>query len=167
MQTILEHSGSKAAVVSSKLFPKVAKFCSDATHLVMRMDDLFCIPPAVLPTGTSQADFAAAPGRDMLKAKPDLETITQLSPAEDDLSSIIYTSGTTGASKGVMLTHKNITTTAYACRRQFVRIVPGYRMLSILPMSHSYEFTIGLILVSSLFSRSLFAKPRRRASCCL
>lgn len=146
MQTILEHSGSKAAVVSSKLFPKVAKFCSDSTHLVMRMDDLFCIPPAVLPTGTSQADFAAAPGRDMLKAKPDLETITQLSPAEDDLSSIIYTSGTTGASKGVMLTHKNITTNAYACRRQFVRIVPGYRMLSILPMSHSYEFTIGLIL---------------------
>lgn len=64
---------------------------------------------------------------------------------ENDLCSIIYTSGTTGKSKGVMLSHKNIVWTA---QQSWViqNIVPGDRFLSVLPLSHTFENTLGLIL---------------------
>jgi long-chain acyl-CoA synthetase len=64
---------------------------------------------------------------------------------ENDLCSIIYTSGTTGKSKGVMLSHKNIVWTAQqSWLIQNVR--PGDRFLSVLPLSHTFENTLGLIL---------------------
>ncbi len=64
---------------------------------------------------------------------------------ESDLASIIYTSGTTGKSKGVMLSHKNIVWTA---QQSWIiqNIVPADRFLSVLPLSHTFENTIGLIL---------------------
>jgi len=64
---------------------------------------------------------------------------------ENDLCSIIYTSGTTGKSKGVMLSHKNIVWTA---QQSFLiqNIFPGDRFLSVLPLSHTFENTLGLIL---------------------
>lgn len=64
---------------------------------------------------------------------------------EKDLASIIYTSGTTGKSKGVMLTHKNIVWTA---QQSWIiqNIVPSDRFLSVLPLSHTFENTLGLIL---------------------
>jgi len=64
---------------------------------------------------------------------------------KDDIAAIIYTSGTTGRSKGVMLTHKNIVFTAEG-GKIVQPIVPGDRFLSILPLSHTYENTLGLIL---------------------
>ncbi|MFV0291287.1 MAG: AMP-binding protein [Mangrovibacterium sp.] len=63
---------------------------------------------------------------------------------EDDLASIIYTSGTTGTSKGVMLTHKNIVWTAYQCMH-LQPIDETDRFLSILPLSHTFENTLGMI----------------------
>ena len=64
---------------------------------------------------------------------------------EKDLCSIIYTSGTTGKSKGVMLTHKNIVWTA---QQSWIiqNVIPGDRFLSVLPLSHTFENTLGLIL---------------------
>jgi len=64
---------------------------------------------------------------------------------ENDLLSIIYTSGTTGKSKGVMLTHKNIVWTAQQSWL-IQNIVPGDQFLSVLPLSHTFENTLGLIL---------------------
>lgn len=63
---------------------------------------------------------------------------------EEDLLSIIYTSGTTGKSKGVMLTHKNIVWTAQqSIYFQFVD--SSDRFLSVLPLSHTFENTLGLV----------------------
>ncbi len=64
---------------------------------------------------------------------------------EDDLASILYTSGTSGYSKAVMLTHKNMTSNAYSAVN-LTEINPGDVFLSILPMSHTYEFTCGFVL---------------------
>lgn len=64
---------------------------------------------------------------------------------ENDLASIIYTSGTTGKSKGVMLSHKNIVWTAQQSWL-IQNIVPGDRFLSVLPLSHTFENTLGLIM---------------------
>lgn len=64
---------------------------------------------------------------------------------EDDLASVLYTSGTSGYSKAVMLTHKNLTANAYAASG-LMDIPAGSTWLSILPMSHTYEFTCGFML---------------------
>lgn len=63
---------------------------------------------------------------------------------EQDTASIIYTSGTTGTPKGVELTHKNIAFMAHQARL-IQDIHPTDTFLSILPMSHVYEFSIGFI----------------------
>jgi long-chain acyl-CoA synthetase len=64
---------------------------------------------------------------------------------EQDLASILYTSGTSGYSKAVMLTHKNLASNARAAST--LMDVPARAVwLSILPMSHTYEFTCGFIL---------------------
>ncbi|MDR2370572.1 MAG: AMP-binding protein [Treponema sp.] len=65
-------------------------------------------------------------------------------PEPEDLASIIYTSGTTGASKGVMLSHRNLVFCA-AASRSFVKIYPRDRLLSVIPLAHTYECTLGLI----------------------
>ncbi len=64
---------------------------------------------------------------------------------EDDLASIIYTSGTSGHSKAVMLTHKNLFSNVLDINK-LVEITKDDVFLSILPMSHTYEFTLGFLL---------------------
>jgi long-chain acyl-CoA synthetase len=62
---------------------------------------------------------------------------------EDDLAAILYTSGTTGHSKGVMLTHKNIVSDAISTLG-IVTLSETDRLLSILPLFHTMESTLGL-----------------------
>jgi long-chain acyl-CoA synthetase len=44
---------------------------------------------------------------DLLRSAPDVDLL-EATPAEDDVAGLFYTGGTTGASKGVMLTHRNL-----------------------------------------------------------
>ena len=62
----------------------------------------------------------------------------------EELASIIYTSGTQGSSKGVMLSSKNLISSALSSST-YVKIKPGDRLLSVLPLAHSYECGLGLI----------------------
>ncbi len=59
----------------------------------------------------------------------------------DDINSIIYTSGTTGTPKGVVLTHKNITSNAVAAANILAQN-PVKTGLSFLPLCHVYERVI-------------------------
>ncbi len=57
-----------------------------------------------------------------------------------DLATIIYTSGTTGKPKGVMLTHRNITSNALdSIERLPLRSGSDTRVLSFLPICHIFE----------------------------
>ena len=60
----------------------------------------------------------------------------------NDLASIVYTSGTTGRPKGVMLSHKNMLSNAFAGMRS-IAVRPDDHFLSFLPLSHTLERTVG------------------------
>jgi len=75
---------------------------------------------------------------------------------EDDLAAVIYTSGTSGHSKAVMLTHKNLFSNVLATNK-LVEITQEDVFLSILPMSHTYEFTLGFLLPMLNGARIVFA----------
>ncbi len=62
-----------------------------------------------------------------------------------DLASILYTSGTSGFSKAVKLSHSNLCANGYSASR-VLSIKPGSVFLSVLPVSHTYEFTVGFVM---------------------
>jgi long-chain acyl-CoA synthetase len=63
----------------------------------------------------------------------------------EDLASIVYTSGTTGGAKGVMLCHRNFMTNVEAVPKAFV-VGPRDSLLLLLPLHHSYPFTVEFLL---------------------
>jgi len=66
--------------------------------------------------------------------------------SKNDLAQILYTSGTTGEPKGVMLTHANMASNICSIAELIHPESGKDRLLSILPLSHILEQTIGLFL---------------------
>ncbi|MBU0606556.1 MAG: AMP-binding protein, partial [Armatimonadetes bacterium] len=62
-------------------------------------------------------------------------------PGPDDIAQLIYTSGTTAEPKGVLLSHRNLCTNAWAGYRRFPELNERGLSLSILPWAHSYGQT--------------------------
>ncbi len=60
---------------------------------------------------------------------------------KDAVCTILFTSGTTGTSKGVMLSQRNLTTSAYDCCA-IIDATTDDSLVSVLPIHHAYEFTI-------------------------
>lgn len=129
---------------------QVSRYFSATSNIkIIRIEDMAFIP-------AKEMSYLAADGFENLKGlniqnkiistKEESKLIEQC-PNEDDIASIIYTSGTTGTPKGVMLTNKNLVWNAKVCSTPFIKIHPGWKALSILPLSHVYEFTIGLLLI--------------------
>ena len=75
----------------------------------------------------------------------------------DTLASIIYTSGTTGKPKGVMLSHANMLINAHACL-EFFPVGTGDLLLSFLPLSHTFERTVGYYLTVMAGATVAFAR---------
>ena len=126
---VIEHSGARALFVSSGLKHKTDGLKPGKPETIFSIEDFSVLSPA----GSS------------LKYVPGSLPLRKYDVAGEDLASIIYTSGTTGRSKGVMLTHKNISFNAL--KGEMIQPVnTNDRFLSVLPLSHTYENTLGLIL---------------------
>jgi long-chain acyl-CoA synthetase len=126
---VLEHSEAKAIFISSGLLPRIEGFKSENLNTAILIDNFSLLLPE----------------ESLLKYDPDASPAKKYDVQEEDLASIIYTSGTTGRSKGVMLTHKNISFNALKGRK-IQSMDENDRFLSVLPLSHTYENTLGLIL---------------------
>lgn len=62
----------------------------------------------------------------------------------EELAAISFTSGTTGRPKGCMITHANLLSQIDAAR-EVIPLGKGCRLASILPLSHLFELTCGLL----------------------
>ena len=129
INNVLNHSGAKAIFISDSLIPKLEGIQAEDLKIRILIDD-----------------FSIIAGNNETVRFNETERPSKIySVSEADLASIIYTSGTTGRSKGVMLSHKNISFTALK-GRTIQHLDETDRFLSVLPLSHTYENTLGLIL---------------------
>lgn len=62
------------------------------------------------------------------------------------MCSLLFTSGTTAMSKGVMLSHRNITSNVHSVVST-LDIKKGQRALSVLPLHHTFENTVGMYMM--------------------
>ncbi|MHC1778784.1 MAG: AMP-binding protein [Bacteroidales bacterium] len=118
---IMEHSGCKAIIISSKLEYKIPSHLTEKLPLIIKMDNM-----------------------EVIKAPEDAKAYFRDEPNPSDIATIIYTSGTSGTSKGVMLTHSNLVAQTKMSGELFP-INSQDVFLSILPLSHTYECSIGML----------------------
>ena len=120
---ILNHSESKVLFVSKKLLPNVSQESLDKLTLVIDIETFEEIK------------------KDDSKFTCDGKVAM---PMPEDIATIIYTSGTTGNAKGVVLSHRNLSSCVASCFHAQPRNEKD-RWLSILPMSHTLELTLGVL----------------------
>ena len=120
---IINHSESKVIFVSQRLRGKISKEIIDKMVLVIDLDTF---------------DFIKADEEKFTcDGKPAV-------PTPDEIATIIYTSGTTGSAKGVVLSHRNLASNVITCYHSCKRTDKD-RWLSILPMAHTLEMTLGML----------------------
>jgi long-chain acyl-CoA synthetase len=150
LQYQLEDSDSKIAVTLTLLVPRIEKImpetkvekvigCQISTYLPFPKKQLF---PLV-----RKAMYKKIEPTDKVLRFEDLISKYPSDPVEEkgkweELSTIIYTGGTTGKSKGVMLSHKNISANV----QQFAAWFPdldrgGISLVGTFPVFHSAGFT--------------------------
>lgn len=128
IKNILIHSEAEMIFVSESLASKIAR------------DEL----PGLRVIRIENFEELTADGKVTELPQGNSQSFEYTTVDEQDLLSIIYTSGTTGKSKGVMLTHKNVVWTAQqSLTFQFVD--QNDRFMSVLPLSHTFENTLGLV----------------------
>lgn len=147
---ILEHSEARIIFVSKLLYKLVADIKTEYLEHKILMNTFAHIPEGF-------------PIEDVEKLTNDIDLhYTAALPCteveEEDTASIIYTSGTTGFSKGVELTHRNLVWDARQCAT-IQPVSTKDRFLSILPLAHTYENTLGLLL-PLMFGAQIFYLDR-------
>lgn len=143
---IISHSGSKAVFVSTAQYDKIGYSDLDPFPKMINLDDLQPVEAHIPKDKLSEflQERSSAFKRFRNKAK-EAVGLVGTEPLEDDLAALIYTSGTTGRSKGVMLTHKNLVKDAWLTLH-IQKVDQHDRLISVLPLSHTYECTIGFII---------------------
>ena len=136
VDNILKHAESKVLFISKTLYRKLLREGNNDVEVLVLLNDF-----------TMHTNIDGKESKDTFEHfceqhKEDIENFKTPEVKPEDLASIIYTSGTTGTSKGVMLTHKNLVANTIQGYYTFP-ITEEDRFLSILPMSHTLEFTLG------------------------
>jgi long-chain acyl-CoA synthetase len=133
---ILSHCEARSIIVSEKQVEKIQQELPETLQSAILLDDLSEISLGSLELGSK---ITSVPRRET-------DHSAHISiPREEDLAAILYTSGTTGTPKGVMLSHRNILSNAVNTLG-IQRVDTSDRLLSVLPLPHTYECTIGFVI---------------------
>jgi long-chain acyl-CoA synthetase len=120
--------------------------------------------PGSVPSGMSLHgwDDVIGMGKAKDEAKTDAIAAEAREIARDAMAAIIYTSGTGGTPAGVMLSHGNMICNVMGAD-DFLYELPGLKegeevFLSFLPLSHSYEHTVGQFVPISIGAQIYYAE---------
>lgn len=144
---ILRHSESVTVFASNRYMHKVEDGEFDDLHTTIVLDD-FSVDTGENLKQTFKESMAQARSRYEQIKEQVRRFMAKGETGEtgpDDVAVILYTSGTTGHSKGVILTHRNIIFDAESTAN-IVDVNEEDRLLSVLPLAHTYECTLGLII---------------------
>ena len=144
---ILEDSGARIAVVSSKLqFDKL----QEIRHHLPALEAIVTIDAAAAGAGSPSLftlETVAERGHARMTSEwgvgREFRDVAR-AVAPDQLATIVYTSGTTGEPKGVMLTHANLTANLHAGAKA-LEVRQDDVALSFLPLSHTFERMVAYI----------------------
>ena len=143
---IIEDSGAKGIFVSDKCKVKLDVFEVASLNFVVLLDDFSIVSKDKLKSFiVDDADTIRNNYAKMDFTSFNESTLLGDDVNEDDIASLIYTSGTTGHSKGVLLSHKNFVSDAVATV-DLSGIKSDDVLLSILPLSHTMECNVGMIV---------------------
>lgn len=95
---------------------------------------------------------------DIYNAYPPAEPLTHSS--EDDPAVLIFTSGTTGTPKAVPISHRNILVNAGDAVLE-IEASERDRLVSVLPLSHMFEFTGGFVTPALIGAELTYVKSLR------
>lgn len=146
---ILTESKAKVLFITGKQIEKISEMVDSAMAPIVTLDDYQGGGETVAVQTLSR--FL---GEDLAGAMPEFPSV-----GPDDLASIIYTSGTSGHSKAVMLSHGNLSSNVDSARG-LVNITPDWTFVSVLPISHTYEFTVGFLLPLRQGARIVYCDQR-------
>jgi long-chain acyl-CoA synthetase len=141
---ILRDSGATAAIVST---PELASRLIAGATEVHGLSLIVALDPVEAPGARLIA------WSDLVADQRPIDDVAEAAAAisEGTLACLIYTSGTSGAPRGVMLPHRAILAN---CRGAFEFLRPmrlqNELYLSFLPLSHSYEHTVGQFFLLSI-----------------
>lgn len=127
-----------------------------------------CMKPGIVSESLRKADPRFMEFKDILdKGRQALEagdrSFVEATIDPQAMCSLLFTSGTTAMSKGVMLCHRNITHNIYAVAST-IKIEPGQRALSVLPLHHTFENTVGMYMLQAYGCCICFADGLRYLS---
>ena len=147
---VLRDSGARVAIVSTRILAERVLQAAPL-DLLVGMEQL---PPA-------PAETRAIPWAELEAVEADLAML--IAEVEEipagRLACLIYTSGTGGNPKGVMLPHRAMLTNCAGAKRLIDGIgVRHGRYLSFLPLSHSYEHTVGGFLMPACGYQVIFSR---------
>jgi long-chain acyl-CoA synthetase len=127
---ILVDSEAKVAITSPELLLSM-QLAADGVDTLQHI--VLVTPDAEAPEGTMKWDaLETGEGVDIVER------------SENDLAALLYTGGTTGASKGVMLSHENLSWTAKAAA-EASELEPGENGLLALPLSHGFGLHVSIL----------------------
>ena len=137
VKEFLNVSNSKAIIADDKYLNEIFEFKSELKNETMLID------MQNTSKYTNLSDLIADGKKLIDEGNSEYENI-KINP--DEMKILLFTSGTTGNSKAVMLSHKNICSNIVSIA-SIVKVDNSTRVLSILPLHHTYECTIGYLLV--------------------
>ncbi len=136
--------GEASAVVYAPAFHKVMK---SAAGRLPRIEHFICMNASKAEPDADDARFLDLPalldrGAALLGTGDRAYLDAPIDP--DAMVSLLFTSGTTSASKAVMLCHRNFVADIRGIC-SMLELRPGHRLLSVLPLHHTFENTCGLL----------------------
>ncbi len=156
---ILGDSEAKVLFTTQRQLEKIGDLDNTKVKSIITLDDFETdhleVKSGSLPLKVETISGVVERARDFMKRIQETIGLKTREIKTGDTASIIYTSGTSGNSKAVMLSHRNFIANVTAMNL-LIQLPPGSTSLSILPLSHVYEFTLGLLLPISFGGRIVY-----------